>query len=374
MRNRLPTLLAATLLVAACKEKAPPATPQPPAGEVWLTDKQLADGHFALETVAVRPVSSPVVAPARVAFDDLRVAHVFSPVTGRVVRVLAHLGERVKKGTPLVTVHSPDVGQAKSDLAKAHADVEQAEQELRRQRELNEARAGARRDLEAAEAAEAKARAEFARADEKARLLHTYGLGVSQEYAVRSPIDGEVIFRTVNPGQEIQGQYSGGQAVELFTIGELDPIWVIADVFSLDLPAVSRGAPVRVTLPALPGRVFEGKVDWIAGALDPAARTAKVRTQFPNPGRDLRPEMVGTAEIAGRAREALAVPRSAVLRVADGLTVFVEGGRTPDGRTRFERRSVELNDRGGDWLPVVKGLAPGDRVVSSGAILMLGML
>ncbi|HET8725337.1 MAG TPA: efflux RND transporter periplasmic adaptor subunit, partial [Anaeromyxobacteraceae bacterium] len=281
---------------------------------------------------------------------------------------------RVRRGAPLAAVASPDVGQAFSDLAKAQADLQQAEREERRQRELFEARAAARRDLETAEAAAARARAEFARAGEKARLLRPQGGPITQDYEVRSPIDGEVISRNINPGMEVQGQYAGGQAVELFTVGDLSGVWVLADVFAIDVPRLSVGAAARVSLPAFPGRTFDGRVAWIAGALDPTARTARVRIHLANPSRELRPEMLGTVELAGRSREALSVPRSAVLRVGEQRVVFVEEGQAPDGRTRFVRRVVEVEDEGGERVAVVSGVAPGDRVVSSGAILLLGML
>ncbi|HET8724043.1 MAG TPA: efflux RND transporter periplasmic adaptor subunit, partial [Anaeromyxobacteraceae bacterium] len=172
--NRLPHA-ALLLLLAACRPAPAPAPPQAPPGEAWLTPKQVTDSRIQVEAAATGPVGAPVVAPARVAFDDQRVAHVFSPVAGRVTRVLAQPGDRVRRGAPLAAVASPDVGQAFSDLAKAQADLQQAEREERRQRELFEARAAARRDLETAEAAAARARAEFARAGEKARLLRPQG-------------------------------------------------------------------------------------------------------------------------------------------------------------------------------------------------------
>ena len=369
-------LVWATLVaVAACEPRSAPPPPQPPPGEAWLTDKQVSEAKIVVEPVAVHPVSTPVVAPARVAFDDLRVAHVFSPVAGRVLRVLAQPGDRVRAGSPLAVIESPDVGQAFSDLAKAEADLRAGEREYQRQKELYEARAGARRDLEAAESAYLKAKAELDRARQKANLLPSVAGGASsQDYELRSPIAGEVIFRNINPGTEVQGQYTTGQAVELFTVGELDPVWVLADVFALDLPIVAVGAEARLALPALPGRTFDGKVQWVSGALDPAARTAKVRIVLPNPRRELRPEMLGTATIAGRSRDAVAVPRNALLRLGDQTVVFVESGRAADGRARFERRSVEVDDAEGDWVAVRSGIKPGERVVTSGAILLVGLL
>jgi cobalt-zinc-cadmium efflux system membrane fusion protein len=362
------------ILGVACKEQPVAVPPAAPAGEVWLNEKQVVDARIAIEAVRVRPVGSPVVAPARVTFNDLKVAHVYSPVAGRVIQVLAHPGDRVKKGTPLATVHSPEVGQAVADLARSHADLVLADQEERRQKELFEGRAGSRRDMETAVAAAARARAEFARADEKARLLRSEGLAGNQQFEIRSPIEGNVISRNINPGMELQGQYGGGQAVELFMVGDSSAIWVLADVFAIDMPRLAVGAPARVSLPAFPGRTFDGKVDWIAGALDPASRTARVRITLSNPTGDLKPEMLGTVEIAGRSRETLAVPRSAVLRLGEGRIVFVEDGKSPDGRTRFVRRIVEVEDDGGDAVAVVRGIEAAEKVVSGGAILLVGML
>lgn len=374
MKSLPRAILLLALLPLACKERAAEVAPAAPGGEVWLNEKQVADARLAIEAVRVRPVGSPVVAPARVAFNDLQVAHVFSPVAGRVIQVLAQPGDRVRKGTALATVHSPEIGQAVADLARARADLVLAEQEERRQQDLFDARAGSRRDLESAVAAAARARAEFGRADEKARLLRSEGPAGKQEFEIRSPIGGDVISRNINPGMELQGQYSGGQAVELFTVGESSAVWILADVFAIDVPRLAVGAPARVNLPAFPGRTFDGKVDWIAGALDPASRTARVRITLPNAARELKPEMLGTVEIAGRTREALAVPRSAVLRLGEGRIVFVEEGRSPDGRARFVRRNVEVEEDGGEAVAVVRGLEPGDKVVSSGAILLVGML
>jgi cobalt-zinc-cadmium efflux system membrane fusion protein len=337
MTSRLALAGALALALAGCRKPPPPDAAVPP-GEAWLTDAQVRDAKLVVDEVGLHPVGAPVVAGGRVAFDDLRVSHVFSPVSGRVTEVVAQPGERVRKGAPLALIQSPDVGQAFSDLAKAQA--------------------------------------EFTRAREKARLLRAGGASaVSQAYALRAPIDGEVIARSLNPGMEVPGLYSGGTPVELFTVGELDPVWVVCDVFEIDVPRVALGAEVQVKVFAYPDRVFAGKVDWISGALDPVARTAKVRSTLPNPERALKPEMFATVEIAARSRSALALPRAAVLRLGDQTVVFVEKGRAPDGRARFERRPVALDESvGGDWLPVLRGVAEKERVVTSGAILLAGLL
>jgi cobalt-zinc-cadmium efflux system membrane fusion protein len=343
---------------------------------VWLSADQVVAARLATEPLAVQPVGGLVVTSGRVTFDDLKVAHVTSPVTGRVIEIAAQPGQRVKKGDALAVIDSPDVGSAFSDLEKANADFIAAEKDFKRQKELFEIHAGSQRDLEAAQGNFAKSRAEVERARKKAQLLRAGGARAgSQGYTLRAPIGGEVIARNVNPGAEVQGQYSGGSVVELFTIGELDTVWVMADLFEMDLGRVKRGTACMVRVVAYPGREFKGVADWVSDAIDPASRTAKVRCKLDNPDRALKPEMYATAALAVNHVKSLALPRSAILHLHDQSVVFVELGKSLDGRVRFEQRPVLANEElGGEYLPVVRGMSQGERVVTSGAILLSGML
>jgi multidrug efflux pump subunit AcrA (membrane-fusion protein) len=179
----------------------------------------------------------------------------------------------------------------------------------------------------------------------------------------------------MNPGAEVQGQYSGGAAVELFTIGELDSVWVLAEVFEMDLGHVRKGAPVTLKVVAYPDRVFSGKVDYISDSLDPVARTARVRCSVKNPTRELKPEMYATVSIGVAGSEVPALARAAVLHIADQTVIFVEAGTTPDGRLKFARRVVAVDEtEGASYVPIVRGVAVGERVVSKGGILLSGML
>jgi cobalt-zinc-cadmium efflux system membrane fusion protein len=362
---------------AGCETKAARSSEaQPPNDEVWMTRAQVHDAHVELEPVMARPVGNEVITSGKVAFDDLRVSHVFSPVTGRVTRILADPGERVKEGAPLAIIESPDVGNAFADLAKAQADLIAAEHDFRRQQELYAAHAGSQRDFESADDNYRKARAEMERARKKAALFRKSASDdVTQGFTLRAPIAGQVVARNVNPGIEVQGQYSGGTAVELFTIGELDSVWVLADVFEMDIGRVHRGAPVTVRVVAYPNEVFSGHLDYITDALDPTTRTARVRCSIANPAHKLKAEMYATVSIGVEGRPVPAVSRSAVLHIAEQSVVFVENGTAPDGRLRFVRKVVAVDESdGADYVPVLRGLRPGDRVVSAGGILLSGML
>jgi len=374
------TLVWAALAALTAASCTPPSQaqqePGPPPGEVWLTSQQVTGARLELEAVGDRPVGGLVRAAGRVTFDDLRVAHVFSPVTGRITKILAQPGERVKRGQPLCILQSPDLGTAISDMSKAQASLFQAEQDWKRQKDLLELHAAAQRDYELAQSAYLNARAEMERAARKAKLLRNAGLNaVTQEYVLPAPIDGEVIMRGASPGLEVQGQYSGGANIELFTIGELDRVWVIADVYELDMARIEKGAEVAVDVLAAPGQSFHGVVEWVSGALDPSSHTAKVRCSIANPDGRLRPEMFGMASITVHPQTAFAIKRSALLLLGEQPVVFVHVGTTPRHLSRFERRPIAVDEMyDGPYVPVRNGVERDEQVVVSGGVLLLGLL
>jgi membrane fusion protein, heavy metal efflux system len=145
-------------------------------------------------------------------------------------------------------------------------------------------------------------------------------------------------------------------------------------VYEVDIPRVKKDSPVAIKVVAYKDKLFEGKVEWIQHVLDPVTRTAKVRFSFDNPGNALLPEMYGTVYIHVDQRRAVAIPRSAILRLGDTRVVFVEKGAGPDGKIRFERMPVDVDEYGADqWLPVKHGLEKGMRVVTKGAVLLSEM-
>ncbi len=363
------------LLALGCSRGERHDTARPPVGEAWLSRQQLEAQQMRIDVVAEQEVGTTLDAPGRIAFDDLHVAHVFAPVSGRIARIAATPGQRVRRGDPLLELDAPDVGSAFSDVGKAEADLSAAGRELKRQRELVEAHAGAQRDLDLAQSAYDRARAELSRARDRAGLFRRRGLDqVTQRLVLRAPIDGEVIARAANPGTDVQGQLSGGAATELFTIGSIDSVWVYADVYEADLSRVRPGAPVQVKVIAYPDRAFPARIEWMSSMLDPVTRTVRLRCTLQNPGHELLPEMYATVVINTPPRKALVVPRSAILHVGEERVVFVQSGVTENGLVRFQRRRIVVEDEESDPVAVRSGLAPGDAVVVSGALLLSGML
>jgi cobalt-zinc-cadmium efflux system membrane fusion protein len=348
-----------------------------PPGEVWLSADKVQQDKIDVEPVAEQDLDSTLVTSGRITFEDIKVGHIYTPVTGRVGRIDVQVGQRVKKGQSLAVIQSPDIGQASSDVAKADADLIQAEHDMQREKALLDKHATSHKDYETSEDAFKQAKAEKQRASQKAFLLRTGTIdSVTQGYTLVAPVDGEVLMRNLSLGAEVQGQYGGGSTVqELFTVGELDEVWLLADIYEVDLSRVQVGARAVVHVVAYPDKTFDGKVDWVAGMLEPSSRTAKVRCTFANSERLLKQDMYATVAITVQSRKVLALVADAVLHLGDQTVVFVDRGATADGKRRFERLPVAVDDaRGGKWLPILHGLDAGDRVVTHGADVLNGQL
>ncbi|HTR53631.1 MAG TPA: efflux RND transporter periplasmic adaptor subunit [Kofleriaceae bacterium] len=370
--------LSLVLLVSCGKTAAPP-----PAGfqanglainEIELTSDQVKTAHVELATVGDQDLASTIITSGRVTFDDSLVSHVYSPVAGRITRIDAKLGDHVKKGATLAVISSPDIGGASSDVAKADADMVAAQHNYDRYKGLFDKHAASELDLETAEDTYRKAKAELERANERLALMHGGG-GVSQGYSLRAEIEGDVMARNVSPGMEVSGQYATGGANELFTIGRLDRVWVLADLYEIDLPKVGVGDNVDVTTVSYPDRVYHGKVDWVSTSFDPTARTARVRCTFDNADQTLRAEMYATVRIKVGKRRGLAVPRDAIFRMGDFTYAFIVRDTASPGMVRFARVPVAADEgQPSGLVEVMSGLKAGERVAIGGVAQLRSVL
>ena len=141
-----------------------------------MTEEQLKQAGVNIEAASEKDLDDTLNTSGRVDFEDIRVGHIYSPVNGRVLRIDALLGQRVKKGQALAVIDSPDIGQASSDVIKADADLIAAEHNLQREKDLLAKHATSYKDYEAAEDAYRQAKAEKQRALQKAYLLRTGGI------------------------------------------------------------------------------------------------------------------------------------------------------------------------------------------------------
>ena len=289
-------------------------------------------------------------ASGRVTQDETRVIRLHPKVEGWIEQVFVDfMGARVEKGDRLLTIYSPEMLAAQQDYLLAI----QARNILKSSPLAEAAQNGdsliraSRTRLELWDLSHAQID-ELEKSGKPQRAITLY-----------APAAGYVIARNAFPGQK------AGPDTELYAIGDLSRVWVIADVFESDAANVRAGQNAAIALPYENGRAFQARVSYIQPQVDPATRTLKVRIEAPNPGMQLKPDMFVDVQFQTAAQRKLTVPAEAVLDAGERKTVFIDRGNG-----NLEPRQVEVGDRLGERIEILKGLKPGERIVTSGNFLI----
>jgi cobalt-zinc-cadmium efflux system membrane fusion protein len=384
----IPPLLI-TVVCAGCKRAAAPSSPSSP--QATTATSEAASHAIETETVALQPIAGVIPATGKVLVSENRVALIGPVHEGRLVRLYAGQGTRVKKGQKLADLESADIDQAEADYLKALADYENARRmsaaEVKlaqatydRTKMLYEKTITAGKNLQAAEhdLEVAKALAVSSVASTKAALTaarrHLLILGLTESavdalvskpdlaavFSLTSPIEGIVVERNATIGATV------GTDANLFKIIDISRVWIDANVFEKDLERVKLGQEVKVSVPAFPGATFSGRVILVSSVVDPETRSVKVRTEVPNPDGRLKPDMfANVAIVTDLHRTAISILQSAVLNDGGKTVVFVAEG------SGYKKRQVTAGIQSNDRVEIIDGLNAGDKVVVKGNYLLL---
>jgi cobalt-zinc-cadmium efflux system membrane fusion protein len=403
-RKRQFTLLVfVTVLVGAGVFLGPRALHKPEEAAAPAESQATADGGFKataaqwadLKIEPVKQVDFPQAedTDGKIATDDDLTTPVFSPYTGRVVRLYARAGDAVHQGDPLFAVQAAEFVQGQSDLISAVATMKTARAQLtlnetneKRQHELFLAHAAAQKDWQQSQVDLANAQgglntAQIALAAVRNRL-RILGKSDAEIDAVEresdarkldpvgivfAPIDGIVVQRQVGLGQNIVSAATGGSAQQ-FQIGNLSKVWMLANVREENAPNVHLGDPVEVNVLAYPGRVFQGKITRVSPSIDPVLHRLPVWAEVENPDGMLKPEMFARFRIINAPSTG---PSSAVLDrsvVYEGSEAHVWLANETDKTLAI--RPIKVGRVVDGVVQVLDGLKPGDKVVTSGAVFI----
>jgi membrane fusion protein, heavy metal efflux system len=330
-----------------------------------------------LQSVKVAPVEErdfPLEKEAvgSIDFNEYRVVQVFTPYQGRIIAAFAEVGEDVKKGQPLFTVDSPDLLQAESTLIAAAGVLEFDRKNLDRLHDLYTTRAVSQRDVEQATSDEQTAEGNLRAARDAVRIFGKGDADIDRIIADRladptlvvpSPIAGRITERNAAPGLFVQP----GNAPAPITVADLDTMWMLASVNESDSTVFRVGQLMQVMLDAFPGRVFDGKINYVGESVDATTRRVIVSSEIRNPQHELRSGMFAHFVISlGQPMRSPGVPVDGVVRDGDGtMTIWV----TAD-RRRFTRRTVQIGEERDGYRQILSGVQPGELVATEGAILL----
>lgn len=287
----------------------------------------------------------------RIDYDERRVTRLHPKVDGWVERLFVETtGAPVRQHDILLALYSPQLVASEEEylLALQHAEI------------LQESPFADIREGAASLARSALRRLQLL--DVPAHQLHelrTTGK-VIKNLHIHSPFDGIVTRIGAREGQRVTPE------TELYTIADLSRVWVYVDVYEDEMPWVQAGDAAEISVTGIPGRVFKGEVSFIYPYLDGKTRTNKVRLEFANEERLLKPEMFANVTLKTTKQiNAVVIPSEAVVRSGSGTQVFVAKG---DGT--FEPRSVELGITTGNRSQIIAGVEAGETVVSSAQFLI----
>lgn len=347
----------------------PETRKEPPPVQSAADELRFAANAPQLSFLKIKMVEAfpePLVEPlnGRIAYNDNYTARVFSPVAGRVIKIPAEIGMPVKNGDALLVLDSPDFALALADLEKAKADLLRKQEIHERARQLLEIKGIALREVETAAADWQQAKAEFLRAKARLKNLNAEASAAGRQFVLRAPLAGVISERQVNAGSEVQARADADRP--LFVITDPYRLWVQIDLPERQLDKISLGDVVSVEVDAYPGETFQGKVTVIGGAVDPLTRRIQVRCDIDNPLLKLKPEMFArVTPIAGEKFRLPRVPNAAI--VTQGLYSYVFVEKSPGV---LQRRRVTLSLQGIEYAYIREGLQEGERVVTSGALLL----
>ncbi len=306
-----------------------------------------------------------------VSYNSFKTTPVFSAIGGPVHEILVAPGESVHAGQALMTVNSPDYSMARSAYLKAREAFLLADKSYNRAQDLFTHGAIAEADFQLAEANRNQARADLQASEDILRALGISDpeamaknpLKLTSQIPVIAPVGGEIVERLVGPGQLLLPG-----ATQVFTISDMNTVWVLVNVYQADMAYVHLGDAVEVTTDSYP-QTFHGKISFLAPALDPNTRTLQARIVTANHGKKLKKDMYVIATVqAGAIVNALTVPDAAVLRDTENQPfVYVQSSAK---QNEFARRLVKVGDSRGGRTQIVEGLAENEHVVGDGGLFL----
>jgi len=374
--------LLAALAVAdvGCGEPIPATKPMPAAVEfVTLADAAQRQSGITVAPAQMTSRAEQTEAPGVLALDERRTARIGSLVEGILLETVAEVGDRVRAGQILATMHSTVVHETWAGYRKAIAERRRLEKELtfaiaahERTRRLYADKAISLQEVQRAEADRVAAeealdigRTEVRRSEEE--LEH---LGITnaddptgesgEEIPVKTPTTGVVLERFVTPGTTVT------TGTPLYVVSDLSALWALVEIDESLLSHVHVGQPMQVRVAAYPGETFAGTVALVGDTVNPKTRRVTVRCAMTNADGRLKPQMYATAIIReGEPSQVVVVPAGAIQTIdgRSGIFVAETGGR-------FRPRVVDTGAAMDGMVEIRSGLRAGEPIAVAGSFVL----
>ncbi len=338
-------------LVPVYEEESEGATgPSVPGyAPVKITPERLQMMGVTTEKARVMSLDQSIRAVGIVTADETRISHIHTKFEGYIEKIYVnYVGQRVTAGQPVFSMYSPELVATQKEYILA----------LQARDQMEKSAATARLPgIDLVEAARQRLSLWDITPDQIARIEKERE--PIRDLTIYSPVTGIVSAKTAVEGNRVMPSDT------LYDITDLSSVWVLADIYEINVPFVKVGDPATVSLTYDPGRVFKGKVSFINPDVDEKSRTVKVRIVLENPTGLLKPDMYAEVVLGGQLGYGVAVPDSAVMGTGERDIVFIAKG---DGV--FEPREVKTGVRVRGFYEIKKGVKEGESVVTGANFLL----
>lgn len=348
------TLLIVTPIFKGCDSNVPVIQTE----KFVISDSLL--NTLKIDSVTYKRYVNSITLNGKISANPSDVVQVFPMVSGKIQDVHNMLGDFVKRGQSLGIIRSPEMAGFTSSLITAQTNLEVAKKGLQAAKEMFQGGVSSQKDFLAAKANFDQAKAELARIKE---VIQLNGGGTQGDYYIlKAPISGFIIEKNVTNGMDIRSDNGN----DLFTISDLNNIWVIGNVFESNIPDVHIGDSVDITTLSYPDTVFHGKIDKIMNVLDPGSEVMNVRIPLANPGFLLKPGMFASVKVIHpENKQMLCVPSSSVIFDHSQYYVLVY-----HSRKNVIITPVQIAKTTRDKTYISSGLKKGERVIATNPLMI----
>lgn len=357
-KNKVFILLVSILFFFSCSSKT---ENEEKKSSMCLTENMLK--LIQLDTVQFKTITKKLMLNGRITENEDRLVKVYPLVGGFVKDLRVELGDHVNKGDVLAVIQSTEMADFQNQLVIAESNLNIAEKNLQVAKDMYEGGLSSEKDYVIAKKEYQKAQGELRRVKE---IISIYGIGDFSAYTIKAPISGFITEKNIHENM----QFRMDNTSHLFTIANLDNVWVMANVFETDISAVQLGSDVEVTTISYPGKIYKGKVDKIFNMLDKSTRVMKVRIVLENENYLLKPEMFANITlIKDSEAKGLVTPSSSV--VFDNNKEYVLVYNNP---CSIEIRAIDKVSNTDTDIQVLSGLHSGERVITKHQLLVYNHL
>ncbi|HWY35589.1 MAG TPA: efflux RND transporter periplasmic adaptor subunit, partial [Nitrosopumilaceae archaeon] len=330
-------------------------------GKIQLSDTLLKTMNIGVTKIT--QVKSELKLTGKVVANQNNVLEVFPLVGGTVKELSVELGDYVQKGQVLAVFRSGEVADYEKQLTSAQSNLQVAKKNLQVTQDLFDAKLVTEKEMITAKGDLKNAESDLNKINE---IFKIYGIGKESEYVVKAPISGFIVEKNINRDMQLRADNGDN----IFTISQLDDVWVLANVYETDINRIKQNDTVFVSIIAYPEKIFKATIDKVYDVLDPVTRVMKIRIKLANPGYLLKPEMYANVTVNYSEPIQMATISSSAL-VFDNSTNYVLVYKN-DKDIRIQK--VDVFKTIANKAYIRSGLKEGDKVITSQQLLIYNAL